>query len=276
MKKNTRLKDMTLTSVDFCKVGANQEAFIMLKKSEEEGSRDMSKEWEQFSEKAVKSITESVISIMEDETLDKNQKEEKFGKSIGEFMDKIKEVSDAAVQKAVKEANSDLGVIDMDKMDQKDKEVYEGILKKYFGSSSEKKPDLHPEVKKALEEAENMKSELEEMKKSLEIGKLEIAAKKYEILGKKPEELAPKLYDMKKSGGTAYDDYISLLDEQLEMTKNSGIFKEFGSNRNGGNTMEKQLAQKIEEMRKADNTLTYEQAFIKVCDTYPEIKKAVE
>lgn len=257
MKKATKLEDLRLTSVDFCKVGANQEALILLKKSVAEGSKTMEEGWKEFTEKAAKSMEESFTSIMEDGTLEKAQKTQMLRKSMNEFFDTAKEFSET-VAKNMSEQKKQTA-IDTEK-----------------SVSATKRPELHPEVKKALEEAEILKAELEEMKKSVEIGKMELVAKKYEVIGKKPEELAPKLYEMKKSGGTAFNDYVTLLDEQVEMVEKSGIFKEVGSNRSGGGNAEMQLEMRIKDLRKADSALTYEQAFVRACDEDPELKKAVE
>lgn len=254
--RKTKLRDLALTSVDFCKVGANQEAFIMLRKGIEEGGKSV-ETWKQFTEKAQKSMSESMKSIFDDETLENEKRYEMIDKSVGEFMVTLEELIKTALEKPASSLEKS----------------YEETEKH---DSQYSEPKLHPEVKKALDEVEATKAELEEIKKSLEIDSLKLFAKKFEILGKKPDDLAVKLYDMKKSGGTAYDDYVTLLDEQLEMTEKSGIFKEFGSSRSGGNSEEKQLAQKIGELRKSDSSLTYEQAFVRVCDENPEIKRAME
>lgn len=39
-----------------------------------------------------------------------------------------------------------------------------------------------------------------------------------------------KLYDLKKAGGSVYDDYVTLLDENVTMLEKSGIFGEIGKN----------------------------------------------
>lgn len=165
-------------------------------------------------------------------------------------------------------------MFDIEKMSAEDKEIYDALAKKYSGHTEEETQDLHPEVKKALEEAALTKAELLELKKSLEISKLEAIAKKYEIIGKQPDELAAKLYELQKS--EAYNDYIAMLDEMVSMTENTGIFKEYGSNRAGSGTVDAKMSAAVSEIMKADTSLTYSQAVVKACDNDSELKTAFE
>jgi len=163
--------------------------------------------------------------------------------------------------------------IDITKMSAEDKATLEAIEKKYGVEEEEQKqepvkkeepaapvaPEMHPDVKKALEE-------VADLKKSIEMQGIEAIAKKYEVIGKKAEELAPKLYDLKKSGGTAYTDYIGILDELVTTSANSGIFKEIGSNHGAGAS---DLNGLVTEIRKAMPELTYEQAVVKAYENNP-------
>ena len=173
--------------------------------------------------------------------------------------------------------------MDISKMTEKDKEIYEALQKKYGqteGQEGKKQQEtttkLHPEVKKMLEEANAAKQELEELKKSLEMKELETVAKHYEILGKDSEELAKKFYDLKKADAAAYEDYIATLDEMVAMTESTGIFKEYGSNRGGAGTKKQQAEQRIKELMKSDTSLTYAEAFTRVCEESEEMRKALE
>ena len=84
------LKNVTVNSVDLCKQGANQRAYICLKKSMEEGENvqewkiklaeavckalGISVEQESEEEKIKKAMAESIKSILEDESKTEEQK----------------------------------------------------------------------------------------------------------------------------------------------------------------------------------------------------------
>lgn len=328
MSKNyvTKLKNLFLSSVDLCRIGANQKARICLTKNLceeendelmilrnivstvskafgiEESEKNISKITNIISkaliggeeEKIKISMSESLKSIISDANIDTEKKFEMIEKSVSDFFSTAvnfakenQNTDNNGVFKKSKGDDSDM--IDVSKMTQEDKDNYENLIKKYASDYTNGKGtkdstskevqkmagtiEMHPEVKKALDDVQKKMAELDEMKKSYEIKEMESVAKKYEFIGQKPEELADKLYKYKKSGGTIYNDYIALLDEQLAMTKSLGIFDEIGSNR-GGDTVEKHLEQKIQEIMKTDANITYEQAFVKACDENDELRKA--
>ena len=291
-----KLKNVLVNSVDLCKQGANQRAFICLKKSME-GKENMSdlktsiiqnvckelnitiedvckalgfsiQEQETQEQKIKKAMETSLISVLKDENKTAEQKEELLQKSVNEF---YSTVYDFAKEEQEQESEE----MDVNKMNEDDKAVYETLKKKYE-TEEPKQQTLHPEVKKALKEAETAKQELQELKKSLEMKEFENIAKQYEVIGKNTEELAAKLYDLKKSNEQAYSDYIAMLDEMVEMTQASGIFKEYGSNRAGTGSQKQQSEQRIQELMKSDSNLTYQQAFVRVCEESAELKKALE
>ena len=291
-----KLKNVLVNSVDLCKQGANQRAFICLKKSME-GKENMSdlktsiiqnvckelnitiedvckalgfsiQEQETQEQKIKKAMETSLISVLKDENKTAEQKEELLQKSVNEF---YSTVYDFAKEEQEQESEE----MDVNKMNEDDKAVYETLKKKYE-TEEPKQQTLHPEVKKALKEAETAKQELQELKKSLEMKEFENIAKQYEVIGKNTEELATKLYGLKKSNEQSYNDYIAMLDEMVEMTQASGIFKEYGSNRAGTGSQKQQSEQRIQELMKSDSNLTYQQAFVRVCEESAELKKALE
>ena len=291
-----KLKNVLVNSVDLCKQGANQRAFICLKKSME-GKENMSdlktsiiqnvckelnitiedvckalgfsiQEQETQEQKIKKAMETSLISVLKDESKTVEQKEELLQKSVNEFYGTVYDF-------AKEEQEQESEEMDVNKMNEDDKAVYETLKKKYE-TEEPKQQTLHPEVKKALKEAETAKQELQELKKSLEMKEFENIAKQYEVIGKNTEELAAKLYDLKKSNEQAYSDYIAMLDEMVEMTQASGIFKEYGSNRAGADKQKQQAEQRIQELMKSDSNLTYQQAFVRVCEESAELKKALE
>lgn len=291
-----KLKNVLVNSVDLCKQGANQRAFICLKKSME-GKETMSdlktsiiqnvckelnitaedickalgvsiQEEETQEQKIKKAMETSLISVLKDESKTTEQKEELLQKSVNEFYSTVYDFAKEEQEQESKE-------MDINKMNEDDKAVYEALKKKYE-TEEPKQQTLHPEVKKALKEAETAKQELEKLKKSLEMKEFENIAKQYEVIGKNTEELAAKLYDLKKSNEQAYSDYIAMLDEMVEMTQASGIFKEYGSNRAGAGSKKQQAEQRIQELMKSNSNLTYQQAFVRVCEESAELKKALE
>lgn len=140
---------------------------------------------------------------------------------------------------------------------------------------------LHPDVQKALADmrAEYAKqtAEVEALKKSLEIEKMTAVAKKYEPLGKNSAELAAKMYDLKKAGGTVYDDYMALLDENLAMLGKSRLFGEIGSNRQGSAGSEESIGIKAAELAKSANGgMTHADAVIKAFEENPELAAQYE
>lgn len=140
---------------------------------------------------------------------------------------------------------------------------------------------LHPEVQKALAEFQELtkrqSAEVEELKKSLEIERLTAVAKKYEVLGKKADDLAVKLYELKKAGGTVYDDYVSLLDENVTALTKSGLFSEIGKNTQGSAGIEQAIGIKAAEVAKAAaGGMTAPDAVIKAWEENPELAAQYE
>ena len=155
----------------------------------------------------------------------------------------------------------DMATIDINKMSPEDKAVLEALEKKYAGEEQhETEPAIHPDVQKAIDE-------VHELRKSLELKELEGVAKKYEVIGKKAPELAQKLYDLKKAGEQHYNDYVALLDEQVQMA-DAGIFKEYGTSRGRGPS---DLEATVAARRKADPSLTQAQAIVKAYETNPAL-----
>lgn len=140
---------------------------------------------------------------------------------------------------------------------------------------------LHPEVRKALADFQELtkrqNAEVEELKKSLELERLTVVAKKYEVLGKKADDLAAKLYELKKAGGTVYDDYVSLLDENVTTLENSGLFGEIGKNTQGSAGIEQAIGIKAAEVEKAAaGGMAAPDAIIKAWEENPELAAQYE
>lgn len=248
-------------------------------------------------------MTKSFESILADESLSEEERKEMIQKNVNDFYEDVEELTKSNMemeknnqyQEESEEKELDRNV---EKMSPEDKAVFESLIKKYFQVSeneegnkgdetketeqpsseiAKKAEPANTEMKKALEELKATKTELEELKKSLELKELETVAKEYEIIGKNPKELAAKLYTLKKLGESGYQEYLSILDESKEMQEQTGLFKEIGSNRNGGaKNVVKQLQEKAEAIRKANNSITAAQAFVRACDENPELKAEYE
>ena len=128
--------------------------------------------------------------------------------------------------------------------------------------------EMHPEVKKAL-------AEIEDMKKGMEMKELTEIAKKYSVLGKKEDELAQTLYDLKKSDQKAYDSYVALLNEQVDMVEKSGMFTEIGKSARGpvvaGGDTQAKIENIATDIQKAEPTMDRVQAIAKAWEQHPEL-----
>ena len=175
--------------------------------------------------------------------------------------------------------------LDVEKMSPEDKAAFEALNAKYGVKKEDKtekaekteksaKPegadkdagDVHPEVKKALDEVANLRKELE-MSKLLGI------AKQYECVGKKPDELAATLYDLKKSGDGNYNSYVAVLDEMKKTMESSGLFKEMGSSRSGETATN--LGAAVAEIIKSDPKLSQAEAVVKAYELHPELSETL-
>lgn len=147
-------------------------------------------------------------------------------------------------------------------MPEGDDEDEEDMNKKKCKKSAE----MHPEVKKALEE-------MEALKKSMEMKELADIAKKYTLLGKKEDELANTLYEMKKSSQDSYDAYLAVLDQNLELVNKSGTFAEIGKSSRGmaGGTAEEKIEGIAKSYLEKDPSMDYDTAVLKAWENNPEL-----
>lgn len=240
-------------------------------------------------------LRKSLESILEDDTLSSVEKHDMMAESLQQFTLEATDLMDGwaqasgvfkseddpddeedepvgknksgckpGIKKTEGKGVFDMATIDINKMSPEDKAVLEALEKKYAAEPDtiiqEGLGEMHPDVQKALDE-------VQELRKSLELKELEGVAKKYEIIGKKAPELAQKLYDLKKAGEQHYNDYVALLDEQVQMA-DAGIFKEYGTSRGGGPS---DLEATVAELRKADPSLTQAQAIVKAYKTNPAL-----
>lgn len=272
-----KLENLKVTSVDLVPLGANPDAIIKIFKQRKE-DEEMGNKNSNTVETITETMEKSLQSIKSDTTLSEKQKLELVHKSLNECIEFIEKSGNG---------DKDITTVDTESPTENKQETTETNTKKSKDNSIVdnkadnstqnnkvdepvvKAEDINPEVKKAF-------AEIAKLKKELEMRDLENIAKQYEILGKKPEELAPKLYELKKAGGSIYDDYISMLDEMKSAYQTSGIFKEFGSNSQGDNSISGKLNAAILEIKKALPDISTAEAIVKACDNNPELKAMYE
>lgn len=148
-----------------------------------------------------------------------------------------------------------------------DEEVVVTSKRKSRPKTADGEEEMHPAVLKALQR-------VEAMEKSMEMKELEGIAKKYTPLGEKEDELADTLYELKKSSQKSYDNYIALLDKQLDMVEKSGMFAEIGKSGHGGHaggTVESKINSIAKGIMKADPSLNRHEAIAKAWDQNPDL-----
>lgn len=287
--------------MDLCRQGANQQAHICLTKSAEDESfikrlifsiaraiGMTAVQLTDFAEDAVMltksetikdAMTKSFESILADESLSEEERKEMIQKNVNDFYQDVEELTKSNVEKETQnqEEESEEKELNMDveKMSPEDRTDFETLMKKYSqtseneevnkGGETKEAEQLNSEMKKAIQEIHEVKNELQELKKQYEMSCLEEIAKKYEVIGKDRHALAQRLYQLKKNSVSTYNDYIALLDEQMEITEKSGIFKEIGSSR-AGSSADQELNQRIQEIQKSDTSISYEAAYVKACE----------
>lgn len=155
--------------------------------------------------------------------------------------------------------------------DQDDKE--DKFPKKKEEKEVEKSAEMHPEVKKALEEMQNLQ-------KSMEMKEMTDIAKKYALLGKKEDELAKTLYDMKKSSPESYNAYVEVLDQSLALVNKSGQFEEIGKSGSYTSVAKSEPEARIDGIAKSymekDPTMDYNTALMKAWENNPDLVDAYE
>ncbi len=265
-----KLKNLSVTSVDLVDQGANPDAYIRLfkRKEDEPETGNVEKEQEEIEQVGSQhdmgggdppDISKLEQEVTETMRIDKSKMTPEEAATLAEFEKKYGVAEEPAAEPVSQG----------------------GVEKGADPTPAPASAELHPEVQKALADLQALTkqrdAEVEELKKSLEIERLTAAAKKYEVLGKNAGELAVKLYELKKAGGTVYNDYVSLLDENVETLTKSGLFGEIGSNRQGGAGSAQSLKIKAAELAKsASGGMSSPEAIIKAFEENPELAAQYE
>lgn len=117
--------------------------------------------------------------------------------------------------------------------------------------------------------------EIAQLKKQLAMEKMVSFAKKFEDLGKQPEDLAGTLYHLKETSPVAYGDYVSILEEQLILTRQSTLFVELGHNTQQSGPSVEQLDQLATRRAEKDYISTAD-AVVKIFEENPDFAKEYE
>ena len=242
-KKVNKLENLKITSVDLCTQGANPEAYIKFYKSQdEEVKREMNEDIEKTKEEKMEVTKGFILEKMEEED-QKTLKAlmDKYNVEGEENPDKEEKKEDKKEEEAIEEANK-------------------GMKK---AMDDDAKAAVDAEIQKAMDE-------LNAAKKEYKIAQLAKSFVKYEDLGMDPEEVAKKYVNLKEADEEVAKSYIDVLDDKLDLQDKQGIFKSFGRNgksRPGWDGIEA----KADEIRKAQPTMTREQAIAKAMDANPEL-----
>lgn len=114
---------------------------------------------------------------------------------------------------------------------------------------------------------------MEAIEKNIEMTQFTAIAKKYAPIGEKEQELAEVLYGLSKSDKKAYDSFVAVLDRNLELAKNSGLFTEIGKSGSStaGGSVEAKIETKAAELMKSDPNLNHTEAIAKAWQQSPDL-----
>lgn len=237
-KKVNKLENLKITSVDLCTQGANPEAYIKFYKSQDE---EVKKEMNENIEKT---------------------KEEKMEVTKGFILEKMEEEDQKALKALMDKYNVE-GEENPDKEEKKEETIEDANKGMKKAMDDDAKAAVDAEIQKAMDE-------LNAAKKEYKIAQLAKSFVKYEELGMDPEEVAKKYVNLKETDEDVAKSYIDVLDDKLDLQDKQGIFKSYGRSgqaRPGWDGIEA----KADEIRKAQPTMTREQAIAKAIDANPEL-----
>lgn len=269
----TRLKDLTVTKVDFVDRGANPKASILITKRDKP----------------------SIV-------LENQDTEGLFKSFMGKFMSLFKDYFEKEnhLKKSQNGGNKDMK-FDVEKMTSEDAEIFKSLREKYEIDE----PAPMPATKKADEgnegegeegeegrsgkdngnkpapQAKSADPEITELKKRLEYfenKELLDVAKKYEVLGKKPEEFVETLKSYKAAGDSVYNSVIAALDAAVDAIEKSQMFTEIGKKGNGdnGSGTTSKVQKFAQDIMKSDPSLNMYQAIDKAYQMHPELQDEEE
>lgn len=250
---------------------AKEDKIELMQKSLEEFTEDIQSRMESWADGCgtiEKSVENNRIEMMKlvrdriDSVIKADEQDDDFSDDDDDKEEEDKDLEKDCKKKVEKGEDEDM-MFDVNKMTPEDLETF-NILKAKYSEEDNKGNEMHPEVKKALEE-------VEEMKKSLEMKEMKEIAKKYEVIGKSVDETAEKLYNLKKSSEEAYNSVIATYDEMLNIQNSTGIFKEYGSNRGGAGATD--LMGIVQELRKSYPQASEAELVVKAYEQNPDLDR---
>ena len=257
-------------------------------------------------------LSKSMDSILNDNTLDGDEKTALINKSVDQFATAYKEMcaklltaratADTTVATAKSaEADEDPQDDDPDYEEEGEEEMkidksrftaeelaqYTALITKgrvddeEFENEENYQEEEEVETNKSMEMHPEVAKALDEMKaiqKSMEMKEMTDIAKKYTLLGKKEDELAETLYNMKKSSPEAYKEYIAVLDQSMELVNKSGMFTEIGKSSRGmvGGTTEAKIEGIAKSYMEKDPALDYPTAVAKAWENNQDLMNAYD
>lgn len=257
-----RLKDLTVTKVDFVDKGANPKAHILVTKRD--NSQTSAENINVDTDGIVKGIASKLTSLLKgyfsqgDTLLQKNNggnEEMKF--DVSKMTAEEAKVFKSLEEKyGIKEQTEKKADEDVDSEDENDEEEKKGKGSKTSHQAKSADAEITA-LRKRLEYFEN--------KELLEV------AKRYEVLGKKPEEFAETLKSYKAAGGTVYDDVITALDEAVAAVNKSQMFSEIGKKGSDSSGATSKIQKFAQEIMKSDPNVNMYQAIDKAYQLHPEL-----
>ncbi len=261
-----KLRDLTVTKVDFVDRGANPKAHIMITKRNSDQGNAESENNNHCIERLFKSFGDGIMSLF------------KEGYTIAK--------TPLAETQNINGGNEEMK-FDVAKMTSEDAEIFKSLREKYevkeptptptakkddgegSGGSKTEGHKLEPQAKSIDPEITKLKKRLEyfENKELLDV------AKKYEVLGKKPEEFVETLKSYKAAGDSVYNSIIADLDAAVAAVEKSQMFTEIGKKGNGGESSgaTSKVQKHAQEVMKSDPNLNMYQAIDKVYQMHPEL-----
>lgn len=246
----------------------------------------------------------AIAKSTDNDTLAKMEAEyQALGALIGKLKPEDDEDDDDINEDDVKKGElEEMLKIDKSKMTPEEVAAYDEIIKKYAVDEPDGNPEADPVPEEVVDKSKEdapaaqeepvesdivkaLKAQIEETRKSLDAMKDEAlnkemteVAKKYIPLGKKVEDLVPVLKQMKAGGEDLYNNYVALLDQQLDIQKSSGIFTEIGKSTTGDATgdPQKMWITKAKELMKTKPGLSLAQAMDEVALNDDELRAQID
>lgn len=255
----TKLKDMTITSVDLVEQGANQEAHITLLKHKEKTVLENIKEI----------LQKSIGSFQKTEAYNYTKVDADSAELENASITNLEQCVDDIADQLIKALEAD----DAQTEDVIETEVSEEVTEEVEDNTeNEMEKELNKGYEKQIADLKKSNTELlkgyQDLKKQLEMKAEEEVAKKYAVIGEDTKKLTETLYKFKCTDEDLYKQFIGSLDARVALQEESNIFKEYGSNLSQMSTGADSVVKSILE---SSPDMTKEQALRKAVMDNPEL-----